>query len=58
MGRCTTERVRGNRVFIHWTNYLREQIRGVSQHPLALSLASRPAFSVNKIVGANMQGIT
>lgn len=47
VGRCTTETVWGNRIFIHWTNYLREQVRGTSQHPLALSFSPCLSFSVN-----------
>lgn len=33
-GRCTTQIDRGRDIFFHWTNYLWERIRGVSQHQL------------------------
>lgn len=36
VGRCTTETVWGNCIFIHWTNYLWEWVRGISQHPLSV----------------------
>lgn len=46
-GRCTTETVWGNSVFIHWTNYLWEWVRGISQHPLVLSFSPCLSFSAN-----------
>lgn len=60
MGRCTTETVWGNSIFIHWTNYLWEWVRGISQHPLSLSFSPCLSFSANnsgKKTKKNMRGI-
>lgn len=40
VGRCTTEGDWGDSISIHWANYLRERVRGISQHPFALSAFS------------------
>lgn len=61
MGRCTTEMVWGNSILIHWTNYLWEWVRGISQHPLSLLFllfcASLQITVRGKIKIINMQGI-
>lgn len=47
--RCTTQADRGRGIFFHWTNYLRERIRGVSPQLLPPSVCQ---WTVKHILSA------